>query len=450
MNEILQSLTETSPILLILFKATLLLGLAWGLHFGLVRANPRWRVLLWRGTMIGLLFIPAAEFLSPKILVPIEPPPIETTSLQTSAPPPNFNQSPVPIAPMSTPSTKSTLSTTPPPPPQSKSIPWRNHLQEIALGLWTLIAIVFAGRRLQSLSRLRAILKQTETPPESLNQLGHEVAKHLNCKRSFLIRLTLEKMSPFLASILSPKLIIPKPALSEERPTDTLGILAHEIAHLKSNDLFWTALSKWVTVLYWFHPLAWKIPAAHSSACEQICDSTAAAYVGNSDAYSQTLARSALALMDLAPNQGLPMIRSSEISKRLKNLRSGKVWGALRKRWVASSLVLGIPLLALLGSLAFVEAKAEPALSALTGFWETDWRDDRTISLGIQEEGRFRLSLLPQGGERYADSGRGRLEPGGKGLAFVDERLLPIEWKVEDERLLLTLHFGRGSSDPKV
>ncbi|MCA9413453.1 MAG: M56 family metallopeptidase, partial [Candidatus Omnitrophica bacterium] len=357
MNEILQSLTETSPILLILFKVTLLLGLAWGLHFGLARANPRWRVLLWRGTMIGLLFIPVAEFLSPKIPVPIEPSPLETTTIKAQSPQTYFNQSHAPIAPMSTLSTKFALSTTPPPSPQPKPIQWRDHLQEIALGLWGLIAIGFVVRRLQSIRRLRALLKQTETPPESLTQLGHEVAKNLQCKKSFRIRLTLEKTSPFLASILSPKLIIPKPALSEERPTDTLGILAHEIAHLKSNDLFWTALSKWVTVLYWFHPLAWKLPAAYSSACEQICDSTAAAYVGNPDAYSQTLARSALALMDLAPNQGLPMIRSSEISKRLANLKRGKVWGALSRRWVVLSIILGFIGIGLMGSMAFVEAR---------------------------------------------------------------------------------------------
>ena len=37
-----------------LAKVTLLLAIAWLVHFGLARANPRWRTLLWRGAVVSL------------------------------------------------------------------------------------------------------------------------------------------------------------------------------------------------------------------------------------------------------------------------------------------------------------------------------------------------------------------------------------------------------------
>jgi hypothetical protein len=41
----------------LLTKATLLLVVAWVVHFSLARANPRWRTLLWRGVAVGLLLM---------------------------------------------------------------------------------------------------------------------------------------------------------------------------------------------------------------------------------------------------------------------------------------------------------------------------------------------------------------------------------------------------------
>ena len=43
----------------LLTKATLLLAVAWLVHFSLARANPRWRTLLWRGVAgsLGLMAV---------------------------------------------------------------------------------------------------------------------------------------------------------------------------------------------------------------------------------------------------------------------------------------------------------------------------------------------------------------------------------------------------------
>ena len=41
----------------LLSKITVFLAIAWLVHFTLARANPRWRVLLWRGVVVGLALV---------------------------------------------------------------------------------------------------------------------------------------------------------------------------------------------------------------------------------------------------------------------------------------------------------------------------------------------------------------------------------------------------------
>ena len=67
-----EPLIDVSPVGMILVKATLLLALGWALHLLLLRANPRWRVFLWRGILVGLLALPVAETVAPKLPLAIQ------------------------------------------------------------------------------------------------------------------------------------------------------------------------------------------------------------------------------------------------------------------------------------------------------------------------------------------------------------------------------------------
>jgi len=42
-------------------KLTVLLATAWLLHFLLTKANPRWRVLLWRSLAVAMLIVPVTD-----------------------------------------------------------------------------------------------------------------------------------------------------------------------------------------------------------------------------------------------------------------------------------------------------------------------------------------------------------------------------------------------------
>lgn len=63
----LEQLAELSPLVAILAKVTMLLAVAWGARALIYRANPRLRVLVWRGVAVGLLLIPLCHLVTPPI-----------------------------------------------------------------------------------------------------------------------------------------------------------------------------------------------------------------------------------------------------------------------------------------------------------------------------------------------------------------------------------------------
>ena len=85
----LAQLSAMSPWALLLSKATLLLVVAWLLHFVLARSNPRWRVFLWRGVVAGLGLLVVGPLALPGLNIRIEAPepipPVAPQSLPAAA-----------------------------------------------------------------------------------------------------------------------------------------------------------------------------------------------------------------------------------------------------------------------------------------------------------------------------------------------------------------------------
>ncbi len=58
-SDLLSSLAETGTVAVLVARWTLLLALAWLVHAALVGRNPRWRVALWRGAIVGVGLVAA-------------------------------------------------------------------------------------------------------------------------------------------------------------------------------------------------------------------------------------------------------------------------------------------------------------------------------------------------------------------------------------------------------
>jgi len=175
-----------------------------------------------------------------------------------------------------------------------------------SLGLcgWAVVAGFIAVRLLIVFAKIRKKIDSSLPAPGHIELLLGKVAADLNCGRNIAVRYSTAFTSPFLAGVRRPVIILPERMLHSEYHEELPAVFAHEVAHLRSRDLVWMAAARWLSVLLWFHPLIWKVLSAHSSACEEVCDSVAADYIGNAESYSSTLARVALAIVAKVPADG--------------------------------------------------------------------------------------------------------------------------------------------------
>ncbi len=72
----LRPIVDAPEWVVLLLKITAILLAAWVAHLALKRANPRWRVFLWRVTTAGLIALPAVAWLLPALQIRVQPPPL--------------------------------------------------------------------------------------------------------------------------------------------------------------------------------------------------------------------------------------------------------------------------------------------------------------------------------------------------------------------------------------
>ena len=140
------------------------------------------------------------------------------------------------------------------------------------------------------------------------------IADRLGCRRAVRVRRTSDVATPCLAGLWRPVLLLPERECEDARPDDLRAILAHELAHARNHDLAWNLAAHLASIVLWFHPLAWRIRAAHAAACDAVCDAVAADLLGDVASYGRTLARLALRAAWPAPARGWPWPHESRTS----------------------------------------------------------------------------------------------------------------------------------------
>lgn len=370
-----------SPAWLMLAKITLILAGGWLLHGAFARLNPRWRVLLWRMVAAGLAALPLLLGLDSPIELPVPvaiivvsstPPPVADLAFPQ---PPAAERAPrrsapVPVAASARPGAPLTPApalgseaSVPPPAPAPSRLDAppaaRRPLQAHWLAALWLAGVAFMVLRwVAGWRRLRRLVGEASPAPEAMLALLKCIAGDLGC-RAAALRLDARVPTPLIAGWRRPVLLLPArmadPAYREELP----AIIAHELSHLRAGDLLWTQLVYLLQALLWFHPLAWRVGHAHGSACEAVSDAAAAAYVGDTGAYSRTLARVAVELAELPPLAGgIAMARVPEVMHRLARLRRRVFANPLSRPAVRAFAIGFMMLVGLLGALRITQAQA--------------------------------------------------------------------------------------------
>ncbi len=321
----LESPVSSPPVLFLIVRLTVLLSVGWFTHWALLRRNPRWRVLLWRGVALGLVLIPVLGLLAPRVPIPVR------STVSPRSPPRNLAEPAPPNSPPAAGSrhggletkTEASLTTS-----ASAPEPFRiENRQQIHYGLllamvWIAGSAYLAVRALTTHCRFRRILKAARPAPEAAYQKLQEITRDLRCHRTVGLRLSPDVLSPTLVGIFRPVVVLPESMASSTYAGDVPGILAHELAHVQSGDLAGARVIQIVAIALWFHPLMWGVRRAHARACERACDAVAAGYVGDVSAYAAVLSRVALELAGRRAVVGeMPMARRPEILSRLEGLR---------------------------------------------------------------------------------------------------------------------------------
>ena len=157
-------------------------------------------------------------------------------------------------------------------------------LPALALALWAI----------RDYRRMRDVLRNSRQAPFAASKVFRKIRSELSCTTDVGLRCSPEVVSPLLVGFIRPVVLLPEQMTEPDRLGDLPSVFLHELAHLKSRDVFWSGVMQALSVVLWFHPLVWGIRRRHGAVCEQVSDGVAAKNLGDTFAYSKTLARVAL------------------------------------------------------------------------------------------------------------------------------------------------------------
>ena len=209
----------------------------------------------------------------------------------------------------------------------------------------------------------RIVRRSTEVPARVIEEC-RAVAEALGCRQAVRVVQSAEVPAPCLTGLFRPWLLLPEANCEETDRADLRAILAHELAHARRHDLVWNVVLHFWSILLWFHPLVWRIRAAHLAACDAVCDALAADLVGDVASYGRTLARLALQVAGPTPVPGLAMARTPDVFLRIEALQRRVFRSALPWRLIVPALLALGAVVILIGGFGITRADQPPARKA--------------------------------------------------------------------------------------
>jgi beta-lactamase regulating signal transducer with metallopeptidase domain len=312
-----------SPTVVLLLKWTGLLILAWCAHGFLRRRDARWRLILWRSILCFSLLLPLFQYLElPGLKIPIRTTATEAdislnqttitaTGNQTAKANveslPNKRTAPIPLA-----QDKNNIALRTA--PAAKVI----SMKEIITTIWLVGCLAGIARLAWLQLALMRLRKNATAATAEIEQMAAQIAATQKIRQKMRIRTTGAISSPFVCDLLRPTVMLPQKLVESLTPAELGAVLNHEMAHIRRHDLIWCVAWQWLKAFCWFHPLVWRVPAAHNLACEQEADRVASGQMAERDSYAQLLARLALKVLALpSVETRLTVNGSSQIAKRL-------------------------------------------------------------------------------------------------------------------------------------
>ncbi len=381
----LQPIVDAPVWVVLVLKATAILSVAWLVHLAIARTNPRWRVFLWRVTAVSLFVLPPIAWLLPAVEICVEQSPTIEEATAVAATPhtplgdravpghgpldlhddPSDAEPEPPLQdtvgePFGDPSELPQAQTFAPAPSEPSVVTMPVLLSAVWLGGFATLAFrLCIGYR-----RIWRLVGRAQRPPEWIRRECFRVAQTIGCRRRVEVLQSTDVQSPFLCGLGRSLVLLPERMCDTAYRRDLPGILAHELAHVRSRDVLWNVGLQLVSIVLWFHPQVWRMRKAHLAACELVCDAVSANFVGDVTDYCRTLARVAVDACGSLPAEGIAMTGTSSVSRRLSALKRRVFHSPLGRRSVLGFGCAALLAAATLGTLQLAFSAppaAEPA-----------------------------------------------------------------------------------------
>lgn len=140
--------------------------------------------------------------------------------------------------------------------------------------LWATGSIVGAAFLLRSLISVKRWSESLLPPTNREWESVLEASPDMQDRHRF--RISPDPISPGLAGIIRPAIILPRHLLTSAQRNQLRWALTHEIAHRDAHDSRWTLLLSLTRVLFWWNPIVHALHHAWEDARERDCDLSAA------------------------------------------------------------------------------------------------------------------------------------------------------------------------------
>ena len=118
----------------------------------------------------------------------------------------------------------------------------------------------------------RRILRNGVAAPEHLQEMAASCLRQAGVSRRVDLRMVPELATPAVFGVWRPCLLLPLNIEENHSPTESRGILLHEVQHIRSHDALWTWAGLLLCALHWFNPLAWLCLRRFRADRELMCD----------------------------------------------------------------------------------------------------------------------------------------------------------------------------------
>ncbi|HKV09440.1 MAG TPA: M56 family metallopeptidase [Thermoanaerobaculia bacterium] len=405
-------------VLLILLKATLLLGGAWIAVRLLAwrRTSASLRHLVWTVTVLALLILPVLSVALPgwRVVPAVDASPDRTGSLPEREAEPG----------------KEILSEKT---PGASAPDWRLW----AAGLWSLGAFGILTWLVAGHASVWRLVRR-----------ARPISDPLLANRRVSLVVSEEAPMAMTWGMLRPVVILPAEAVSWS-PERRRAVLLHELAHVARRDALTQSLAQAACALYWFHPGVWAVARRMRFERELACDDRVLALGVSPREYAShllELARAARPMRVFAP-VAAAMASPSQLEIRLRAVLDG----VRSHRTVPAAAVMGVVLggLIFLGPVAALSLEVKTAWSCTAISGPEPYYPLMTGIFRDEEGNRMRHLFVPTGPERCIE---GTFFLDGLNLADEGRDLIPapgtealVREKIgSQERILVTRGLAGG------